>query len=109
LIEDEDAKAGATGWTFEEGKKHTKATRPGWNEDNKSLEAYQGHTCGHSGLHRKTNWAEAELNRKGRNNMDYYIAAFVPEKEGNFSVYFPDIPNCVTGGYLVHAAQTCTG
>lgn len=30
---------------------------------------------------------------------EYYIAAFVPEKEGNFSVYFPDIPDCVTGGY----------
>ena len=28
----------------------------------------------------------------------YYIAAFVPEKEGNFSVYFPDIPGAVTGG-----------
>jgi predicted RNase H-like HicB family nuclease len=30
---------------------------------------------------------------------NYYIAAFVPEKEGNFSVYFPDIPGAVTGGY----------
>ena len=29
----------------------------------------------------------------------YYIAAFVPEKEGNFSVYFPDLPGAVTGGY----------
>ena len=29
----------------------------------------------------------------------YYFAAFVPEKTGNFSVYFPDIPGCVTGGY----------
>jgi predicted RNase H-like HicB family nuclease len=28
----------------------------------------------------------------------YYIAAFVPEKEGNFSVYFPDVPGAVTGG-----------
>ena len=28
----------------------------------------------------------------------YYIAAFVPEKEGNYSVYFPDIPGAVTGG-----------
>jgi len=28
----------------------------------------------------------------------YYIAAFVPEDEGNFSVYFPDIPGAVTGG-----------
>jgi predicted RNase H-like HicB family nuclease len=31
----------------------------------------------------------------------YYIAAFVPEKEGNFSVYFPDIPGAVTGGYTL--------
>jgi len=30
---------------------------------------------------------------------EYYIAAFVPEAAGNFSVYFPDIPGCVTGGY----------
>jgi predicted RNase H-like HicB family nuclease len=29
---------------------------------------------------------------------EYYIAAFVPEREGNFSVYFPDIPGAVTGG-----------
>ncbi|MDR1685278.1 MAG: type II toxin-antitoxin system HicB family antitoxin [Desulfovibrio sp.] len=29
----------------------------------------------------------------------YYIAAFVPEKEGSFSVYFPDVPGAVTGGY----------
>ncbi len=32
---------------------------------------------------------------------EYYIAAFVPEEAGNFSVYFPDIPNCVTGGYTL--------
>ena len=32
---------------------------------------------------------------------DYYIAAFVPEDAGNFSVYFPDIPDCVTGGYTL--------
>ncbi len=32
---------------------------------------------------------------------EYYIAAFVPEKAGNFSVYFPDIPDCVTGGYTL--------
>jgi predicted RNase H-like HicB family nuclease len=31
----------------------------------------------------------------------YYIAAFVPEKEGNFSVYFPDVPGAVTGGYTL--------
>jgi predicted RNase H-like HicB family nuclease len=31
----------------------------------------------------------------------YYIAAFVPEREGNFSVYFPDIPGAVTGGYTL--------
>ena len=31
----------------------------------------------------------------------YYIAAFVPEEEGNFSVYFPDIPGCATGGYTL--------
>ena len=32
---------------------------------------------------------------------EYYIAAFVPEEAGNFSVYFPDIPGCVTGGYTL--------
>jgi predicted RNase H-like HicB family nuclease len=32
---------------------------------------------------------------------EYYIAAFVPEQAGNFSVYFPDIPGCVTGGYTL--------
>lgn len=28
----------------------------------------------------------------------YYIGAFVKEEAGNYSVYFPDIPNAVTGG-----------
>lgn len=28
----------------------------------------------------------------------YYPCAIVPEDEGNFSVYFPDIKNCVTCG-----------
>jgi predicted RNase H-like HicB family nuclease len=32
---------------------------------------------------------------------NYYFAAFVPEKEGNFSVYFPDVPGAVTGGYTL--------
>ena len=32
---------------------------------------------------------------------EYYIAAFVPEEAGNFSVYFPDIPDCVTGGHTL--------
>ncbi|MDR3357556.1 MAG: type II toxin-antitoxin system HicB family antitoxin [Desulfovibrio sp.] len=32
---------------------------------------------------------------------NYYIAAFIPEKEGNFSVYFPDIPGAVTSGYTL--------
>ncbi len=31
----------------------------------------------------------------------YYIGAFVKEEAGNYSVYFPDIPNAVTGGYSV--------
>ena len=31
----------------------------------------------------------------------YYIGAFVPEESGGFSVYFPDIPNCVTAGETV--------
>ncbi|MDR2604798.1 MAG: type II toxin-antitoxin system HicB family antitoxin [Desulfovibrio sp.] len=35
----------------------------------------------------------------------YYIAAFVPEKEGNFSVYFPDAPGAVTGGYSLEECE----
>lgn len=28
----------------------------------------------------------------------FYICAIIPEREGNYSVYFPDIPNCFTTG-----------
>lgn len=31
----------------------------------------------------------------------YYIGAFVKEDAGNYSVYFPDIPNAVTGGSTI--------
>ena len=36
----------------------------------------------------------------------YYIAGFVPEEDGKFSVYFPDIEGCVTWGEnLAHATD----
>lgn len=34
----------------------------------------------------------------------YYPCAIVPEKEGNFSVYFPDVPNCFTCGETLEDA-----
>jgi Uncharacterized conserved protein len=36
----------------------------------------------------------------------YYIAGFVPEEDGKYSVYFPDIPGCQTWGEnLAHATE----
>ena len=35
----------------------------------------------------------------------YYIAAFVPEEDGSgYSVYFPDVPRCFTGGETLEEA-----
>ncbi|WP_333782461.1 type II toxin-antitoxin system HicB family antitoxin [Acetobacterium woodii] len=28
----------------------------------------------------------------------FYPAIFIPEKDGGFSVFFPDFPGCNTGG-----------
>ena len=28
----------------------------------------------------------------------FYPAVFIPEEDGGFSVFFPDIPGCITGG-----------
>lgn len=36
----------------------------------------------------------------------YYIAAFVPEEDGSgYSVYFPDVPRCFTGGETLEEAM----
>jgi predicted RNase H-like HicB family nuclease len=36
----------------------------------------------------------------------YYAAGFVPEEDGKYSVYFPDIPGCHTWGEnLAHATE----
>lgn len=34
----------------------------------------------------------------------YYVAGIVPEEEGNFSVYIPDLPQVVAGGETVEEA-----
>ena len=34
----------------------------------------------------------------------YYIVALVPEKEGNFSVYVPDVPEVIAGGATIPEA-----
>ena len=36
----------------------------------------------------------------------FYIAGIVPEQEGNYSVYFPDVPNVAAGGETVEEAIT---
>jgi predicted RNase H-like HicB family nuclease len=35
----------------------------------------------------------------------FYIAGIVPEQEGGFSVYFPDVPNVAAGGETVEEAM----
>ena len=38
----------------------------------------------------------------------YYVAGFVPEREddgGGYSVYFPDVPQCYTGGATLEEAM----
>jgi len=72
------------------------------------MEAHERPSGGNSGRHREAN-RDAVLNQSGAVSAlkkliggevkEYYIAAFVPEEAGNFSVYVPDIPDCVTGGY----------
>ena len=61
------------------------------------MAAHGGHPGRNSGCHRKADRDEI-LNHKGVAMKEYYFAAFVPEEAGNFTVYFPDIPDCVTGG-----------
>ena len=34
----------------------------------------------------------------------YYIAGIVPEQDGGYSVYFPDVPNAAVGGETVEEA-----
>ena len=36
----------------------------------------------------------------------YYIAGIVPEAEGGFSVYFPDVPNVAASGETIEEAIT---
>ena len=36
----------------------------------------------------------------------FYIAGFVPEEEGGYSVYFPDVPNVAAGGETIEEAIT---
>jgi predicted RNase H-like HicB family nuclease len=36
----------------------------------------------------------------------FYIAGIVPEQEGGYSVYFPDVPNVAAGGRTVEEAIT---
>lgn len=34
----------------------------------------------------------------------YYIAGIVPEEDGGYSVYFPDVPNAAVGGETIEEA-----
>jgi predicted RNase H-like HicB family nuclease len=36
--------------------------------------------------------------------MSHYIAVLVPERGGGWSVVFPDLPSCATGGETVQEA-----
>ena len=36
----------------------------------------------------------------------FYIAGIVPEQEGGYSVYFPDVPNVAAGGETIEEAIT---